>query len=189
MIATSAQAVMVLDIVENGPSSTIWRFSGSAVAGNNGFFENGTNLADDDTWQNLGDFTTVNDFENQNVNGVATLTIGTNTRQIDLAYIDNDGPLFALDDIGVGVSGNTVFNFSAGDEVSWDGSLVVNGIGLDDLSERTLPIVFTTSNYGGLDNTLAFSLRIAAPVPVPTALIMILSGLAGLGWVGRRRVG
>ncbi len=178
----SANAALVVDITGvNGSEETLWTFSGSATAGNNGFFEDGDDLAFQDAWQNIGNYTTENDLEITQVSGLATLSIGATTRNIDLAYIDGDA--VSGDDFGVGVDGTTNFTFSAGDLISWTGALTVAGIDLNDLNESGLPITFNSNNYGGAANTLDLNLNIGQPisnVPVPAAVWLFGSGLIGL---------
>ncbi|WP_298969295.1 hypothetical protein [uncultured Roseobacter sp.] len=170
--ASTAQAALVANISGiPGSGQTTWTFSGVAIAVGSGFFEDGNDLANNDTWRNFGEYTSINDFENFNVLGDAGLTIDGMTRLIDLAYI-NDGAGGAPDDWGVGVEGDTDFEFFAGFEISWTNSLTVIGCDINDLNNSGLPISFLTSNYGSNgDGTRDLELTIAAadiaPVPMP----------------------
>ncbi|MEM1344387.1 MAG: VPLPA-CTERM sorting domain-containing protein [Pseudomonadota bacterium] len=189
-LSTPAQAVLLVEIDGTpGSGQTTWTFSGSDIAGNGGFFDDDDNLGSADAWQNLGQYTTRNDVEETDVTGNAVLSIGSETRAIDLAYIDDDGST-SDDDFGVGVAGPTNFTFTAGDTVSWSGSLLVTGIDLNDLNESGLPAVLTASNYGGTANTLDLEVRIgssSAVVPLPASLPLLLAGLGALGIAARRR--
>lgn len=184
----SAQAILFVDIFDNGSDQTRWVFSGSAVAGGSGFFEDGIDLASDDAWQNIGNYTTRNDVEDAAlISNSATLTIEGITRAIDLPYIDNDSGTNA-DDFGVGVAGSTDFTFVAGNTISWTGQLITD-ISINDLSETPLPVTFNTDNYGGTSGVLDLQVNIGGSASVPfefspsTGIILSL-GLFGAhyGW-------
>ncbi|WP_299737523.1 hypothetical protein [uncultured Roseobacter sp.] len=128
-------------------------------------------MADNDTWRNSGEYTSINGFENFNVLGDAGLTTDGMTRLIDLAYI-NDGAGGAPDDWGVGVEGDTDFEFFAGSEISWTDRLTVIGFDIKDLNNSGLPIAYLTSTYGSngdgrLDLELTIAAADIAPVPMP----------------------
>ncbi len=181
-----------------GSGQTTWEFRGSSVAGLAGFFEDGIGIANDDAWQNIGDYTTLNDQEITTVVGSATLTIAGVTRNIDEAYIDNDGSGTPDDDFGVGVDGATNFTFVAGNTISWTGSLVVTGIDLNDVDETALPTSFTTDNYGGAPGTLAMTVFIGTAAPslvaaaIPSlskwALLLLILSLGFVGYRMQRKV-
>lgn len=195
---SSANAMLMLSITgTSGSDDTTWTFSGSTVAGQDGFFEDGNDLGGSDVWWDIGNYTGFNDFENIAISGSAMVTIGGVTRAVDLVYIDNDTrnnendegrrrrpgrrPAVPLegDDFGIGVEGTDDFNFLMGDTVAWTGALLVSGIGLDDLSESGLPFNVSTSNYGGGGNVLALQLNIgdSVTVPAPAAFWLFCSGL------------
>ncbi|MGB3507996.1 MAG: hypothetical protein WBA93_01875 [Microcoleaceae cyanobacterium] len=175
--SSAAEAVLLVNINGTaGSGQTTWVFSGSAVAGGSGFFEDDTELSSNDAWQNIGNYTTVNDLESPPISSNAILSINSITRDIDIPYIDNDSGVNA-DDFGVGVSGSEDFNFFAGDLVSWSGSLVA-AIDINDLSESGIPVVFNTNNYGGEDNILDLEVRIGVPVastPEPATILGLLT--------------
>jgi hypothetical protein len=185
LLASAAQATLVLDITGVGGSGeTTWTFSGSDTAGGAGDFDDDTNIESTDLngshWD-LGSFTSIflNDTQVAASFSNATLTIGALTRAIEDAYIDTDIDPGELDDIGVGVSGTTNFDFVAGDLVSWTGYMTV-GIDLDSLIAGT----YSTDVYGADPGVLNLTVNI---VPEPSTAVLMLLGLAGFGIKARRR--
>lgn len=174
LVAPAAQAALILTISNAGGGNTLWTFSGNDIAGNGGLdFDDDTNINNTDAggshWD-LADFSIgLNDTQVAPISTSALLTIGAETRGIDDAYIDTDG---GLDDIGVGVTGTTNFAFSAGDLVSWTGSMIV-GIDISNL----IPGSYSSSTYGGVPGTLDLEVTV---VPEPTTAMLMMMGLAGL---------
>ena len=183
---SSANAVLIVDITGvPGSGETLWSFSGSTTAVGTGFFEDGNGIGNSDSWQNVGNYTSINDFEVTTVFGVASLTIAGITRSIDLAYIDNDNN--SLDDFGVGVSGASNFDFADGDLISWMGSLQVVGFDLNDIGLAGIPTTLLASQYGdsaNLELEINISEFIFLPEPATAALLAV--GLTLLVCVRRR---
>jgi hypothetical protein len=184
LLASAAQAMMVLDISGvAGSGETTWTFSGSATAGGAGDFDDDTNIESTDLdgshWD-LASFTSIflNDTQVAASFSNATLTIGAVTRDIEDAYIDTDIDPGELDDIGVGVSGSTNFDFGIGDLVSWTGFMTV-GIDLNSLIAGS----YSTDVYGADPGVLDLTVNI---VPEPSTAVLMLLGLAGLRISGRR---
>lgn len=176
----SANAVLLVDITGiQGSNETLWKFSGSATAGTDGFFEDGTDLNNTNSWLKIGNFTTIDDLEISAVSGDASLTIAGLTRSIDLVYIDAGA---SNDDIGVGVDGSSNFGFSKDDVVSWLGALTVTGIDITDLNESGLPKSFIGSDFAGADLALAVNIggQPSVSVPEPASLALFSLGLLGL---------
>jgi hypothetical protein len=184
LVASAAQATMVIDISGVGGSGeTTWTFSGSATAGGAGDFDDDTNIESTDLngshWD-LASFTSIflNDTQVAASFSNATLTIAGVTRAIEDAYIDTDIDPGEFDDIGVGVSGSTNFDFAVGDLVSWTGFMTV-GIDLNSLIAGS----YSTDVYGTDPGVLDLTVNI---VPEPSTAVLILLGLAGLRLSGRR---
>lgn len=94
---------------------------------------------------------------------------------------DNNGPLVVSADTGQTQS----FDTGSGDRAS-DLFTGLNFVGIRELT-FSLPgsgalddLTFEISDFGG---------ETPAPIPVPAALPLMLAGLGGLAWVGRRRRG
>ena len=184
LLASAAQAMMVLDISGvAGSGETTWTFSGSATAEGAGDFDDDTNIESTDLnashWD-LASFTSIvlNDAQVAASFSNATLTIGALTRDIEDAYIDTDIDPGELDDIGVGVSGSTNFDFVTGDLISWTGFMTV-GIDLNSLIAGS----YSTDVYGADPGVLDLTVNI---VPEPSTAVLMLLGLAGLRLSGRR---
>lgn len=189
LAAPAANAALVAYITGTpGSGFTTWSFSGSTAAGVSGFFQDGDSLNFNDAWQDIGEFTDLNDFENFAVAGTAEIMIGSASRAMDLAYIDSDSGTSA-DDWGVGVIGSTDFEFEPGDIVSWSGFLSVTGIDVNDLNNSGLPITFITSNYDDIPGNLDLELTIEAiaPIPIGPTLPLMAAGIGCLGLVRRMR--
>jgi len=183
LFASAANATLILDITGTaGSGQTTWTFSGSAVSGGSGDFDDDANIESTDVggshWD-LAKFTVgfLNDLQITASSSNATLTIGTTTRAIEDAYIDTDIDPGELDDIGVGVSGSNNFNFAPGDVVSWTGFMTV-GLDLNSLIAGT----YNTDVYGVNAGVLDLQVNI---VPEPSTALLMLFGLAGLGLRGR----
>lgn len=185
-LAPAAKASLIVDITGvAGSGETTWTFSGSTTAVGTGFFDDGNDPRNDATWQNIGNYTNINDLRLTNVSGFASLTIAGATRSIDLVYIDDD-PI-TEDDFGVGVSGTSNFRFSDGDLVSWTGSLTAIGIDLNDINLAGIPVTLFGSQYGSNGN-LALQVNIGGGIAVaePATLALFGVGLIGIA-VARRR--
>ena len=186
-LAPAAKASLIVDITGvAGSGETTWTFSGSTTAVGTGFFDDDNFLADTDAWQNIGNYTNINDLELTNVSGVASLTIAGVTRSIDLVYIDHDFAAGPVDDFGVGVSGTTDFNFSDGDLVSWTGSLTAIGIDLNDINLAGIPVTLFGSQHGANGN-LALQVNIGYPTAVAEPATLALFGVGLIGIVVARR--
>ena len=184
MQAPAAQALLILEIRGvPGSGQTTWTFSGSDTAGAGGDFDDDANINNSDAggshWD-LGEYTdspSFHDFQLAAISSTATLTIDGTTRNIEDAYLDSDGAVGAGgDDIGVGVSGSTNFNFVTGNLVSWLGSMLV-AIDINDMDNAGLPSTLTSSTYGDTTDTLDLEIRFSA-VPEPGALGLVLWSLA-----------
>ena len=163
-LAPAAKASLIVDITGvAGSGETTWTFSGSTTAVGTGFFDDGNDPRNDATWQNIGNYTNINDLRLTNVSGFASLTIAGATRSIDLVYIDDD-PI-TEDDFGVGVSGTSDFSFSDGDLVSWTGSLTAIGIDLNNINLAGIPVTLFGSQYGSNGN-LALQVNIGGGIAV-----------------------
>ncbi len=187
LASLASRAGLVVDITgDAGSGQTLWTFSGSTTASGSGFFDDGTNLGNNDTWQDLLNYTDINDDEITSVTGDATLTIAGTTRDIDLAYIDNDGSSNGdVDDFGVGVSGSNNFNFDDGDLVSWSGSLFVD-LDINAISLAGTPVTISGSEYGD-HAQLALTINIGhVAMAEPASVALVLFGLGGLAWARRR---
>lgn len=191
--ANPAYAVLEVFITGTpGSGATTWTFVGSDTARDSGYFEYDNNLGTNDAWQNIGDFTNVGDLELETVTAGATLTIAGVTRNIDIAYIDTDNGANA-DDFGVGVSGSTQFTFSAGDTISWAGSLVATGIDINDISLAGVPVTLTGNDYGGTANALTLNVHIGTNPPaatsasVSTPLLVLSISLLFIGLFASRK--
>ncbi|MEM9387356.1 MAG: hypothetical protein AAGA68_20015 [Pseudomonadota bacterium] len=183
-----SQAGLVVDITgDAGSGQTVWTFSGSTTAIGSGFFDDNDGLSNNDTWQDLINFTNDNDVEVTAVTGDATLTIAGNTRSIDLAYIDNDGSDTDRDDFGVGVDGSGNFNFNDGDSVSWSGSLLVD-LDINNISLAGTPVSISASDYGNAAYAaLALTINIGqVAIPEPASIPLVLWGLVGIAYARRR---
>ncbi|MEO0972344.1 MAG: PEP-CTERM sorting domain-containing protein [Pseudomonadota bacterium] len=190
LLATSvaANAGLVIDITgDSGSGQTLWTFSGSTHAGGSAFFDDHDNLNNNDTWQDLLNFTAEGDLEVTSVTGDAALTIDGQTRNIDLAYVDNDGSDTDQDDFGVGVDGSSNFNFYDGDLVSWSGALSVD-LDIDMISLAGTPVTLTADRFGS-NALLALTINIGYShigVPEPGTIPLVLLGLGGLAYARRR---
>ena len=185
-LAPAAKASLIVDITGvAGSDVTTWTFSGSTTAVGTGFFDDGNDPRNDATWQNIGNYTNINDLRLTNVSGFASLTIAGATRSIDLVYIDDDPT--TEDDFGVGVSGTSNFRFSDGDLVSWTGSLTAIGIDLNNINLAGIPVTLFGSQYGSNGN-LALQVNIGGGIAVaePATLALFGVGLIGIA-VARRR--
>lgn len=190
LMSSVADAGLILEITEgNAVGTTKWTFSGSATAGGAGYFDYSGNLGSADVWSDIGSYTEVGDFENTSLTGNAFLSVGADTRDINMVYIDDDSGV-DNDDIGVGISGDTLLSFAAGDTVSWGGELFVTGISLADLSESGLPFSYTGSTYGGQDGTLELTVNIgsgATSVPAPATAFLFCASLLGVAASSKRK--
>ncbi|KMK66102.1 hypothetical protein [Puniceibacterium sp. IMCC21224] len=195
-IGTASQAALVADVsgvVGLGYTAISFRESSTAVG--DGYFQYGSDMSIGDAWQNLGDFTGINDFEILSpIYGNAEINIGAGgsavTRGIDMFYVNHD--LTFGDAFGVGVVGPDNFTFATGDLVSWSGELVF-ATDISDMVNFTGSRSYFGSAYGGggtqLDLELIFNAKLAS-VPLPASLPLALAGLlamVGLGWSRARR--
>ncbi|MEO0423270.1 MAG: PEP-CTERM sorting domain-containing protein [Pseudomonadota bacterium] len=186
LTSLASQAGLVVDITgDAGSGQTVWTFSGSTSAAGSGFFDDGNNLGNNDTWQDLINYTAAGDLEITSVSGDAELTIAGTTRAIDLAYVDNDGSNTDQDDFGVGVAGSGDFHFDDGDLVSWSGMLIVD-LDINNISLAGNPVSITTAEYGDYGH-LALTINIGQmAIPEPATMPLVLFGLRGLAYARRR---
>lgn len=185
LVLTAAQshAALIVDITGiSGSGETTWTFSGSDTAGGGGSFEDNANLANNDYWEDLAEFTTASDLELTPSSGSATLTIDGVTRNIDVGYVDDGG--VGSDNFGVGIDGSGNFSFSLGDLVSWTGSIVVP---IDINAFSPTPATLTTSNYAGTAGTLDLEVNIGGVAATPEPGTLSLLGLALIGAAALRR--
>lgn len=140
-LATDYAAATLVVEIQGVPGSgrTTWSFSGSTIAGKAGYFESGDDLTNH--WRSIGEYTAINDFEDTSVHGDASIIVGGRVRPIGLAYVDSDAAM-GEDDFGVGVVGPDDLTYSAGDRVSWSGTLTAS-IDVGDLASNGLPNTMT----------------------------------------------
>lgn len=136
-----------------GAAQSTWRFSGAAaVTAGNGFFESSGSLTFGDAWHNVGNYTTVNDFDLNDgstvLSGNATVSVNSSTRNITLGYIDDDSSSGVnRDDFGIAVDGLNDLTFTMGDTISWIGEIITN-IDIASFNEIPRPFSFSSSNFG-----------------------------------------
>lgn len=188
--ASTAQAALVADISGTpGSGQTTWTFSGTAISGGAGSFSADV-FSLTTMWSKLGDFTALRASTVTDIQGKATVRIDNETRWIDQVFVSDAssvrGDLFAI-----GVNGDDNFAFSAGSDITWQGTLTVFGIDIDALSKGGLPSTFVTSHFGvdgvALDLELNFAADDVSVVPLPAGGVLLLSGLAGIAAMRRRR--
>lgn len=178
--SSSAKADLVIDILGTpGSGLTTWTFSGSATATTGGQFESGTNLAENDGWQNFAN--TFNNGLNSSdpldipITGPTISIAGTNFA-MDRIQIDNDES--GLDDLAFGIANGSNVFFVADDVISWSGSFDlgqdINGMNIGTFSD-------STPSFGGL----ALQVNISA-VPEPSSLATLLLAWPFF-WRGQRR--
>ena len=115
------------------------------------------------------------------VSGTVTLGVDPSRHVADAEFFNlGSNPLVPLDfvgsqEIGIGVDGSDL------DFGSFDPSNVYTATVVGDGS--TINVFFQDSNYG--DNSGSFSVEIAV-VPLPAALLLMFTGIAGLGFTRRR---
>ncbi|WP_298920446.1 VPLPA-CTERM sorting domain-containing protein [uncultured Roseobacter sp.] len=191
LFATSpAQAALVADISGTpGSGQTTWTFSGTAVPDGAGSF-NADSFSLATIWSGLGDFTALRASILTDIQGKARVRIDNETRWIDEVVV-NDANSVRGDLFAIGVNGDENFAFSAGSEITWQGTLTVFGIDINVLSEGGLPSTFASSTFGVEGVQLDLELNIAADeisaVPLPAGGALLLSGVAGIAALRRRK--
>ncbi|MEM8792071.1 MAG: VPLPA-CTERM sorting domain-containing protein [Pseudomonadota bacterium] len=196
LLSGTAKAVTLqVDVTgDPGAGSTVWTFSGFAVATGDGAFGIGNSAGFpfiQSQFLNLGDFTDLNLALFDDLVGSASITVesasggATVSRNIATVMVDTDGN--GLDDIGFGLEDNEVLGFEDRDRVSWSGSVQVIGLDILNLSEALLPVTLSAGASGlGLAALLDLELSITE-IPLPAGLPLLLAGLGVLGLQRRRR--
>lgn len=197
----AAASTLAVDVTRGANAGeTVWTFSGSATATQSGEFSADSGFRFNEQIENIGNFTDLNTFDvpadggsvSGNARGRVTFAskaqgplVVSQLFDIDSIFIDTDPGTnnpSDTDDIGFGVAGVNDIAFSAGDIISWGGSLTVTGFSIENLTQ------------GGFTNTLtasapfAFQLNIdLAPVPVPASLPLLAGAMGTAVWAARRK--
>lgn len=193
---STAQAALVVDITGTpGDGQTKLTFSGSSIARAFGFFEPDDTVGFGSAWLNLGDFAN-SAFLSDPVQliGKAEINIEGKVQSIDAVEVRNSefGDFSANDGLGIGVDGGDRFEFLAGEMISWSGSVMLEGLDIDSFNTGgQATSSFFTSNFGGTEDALDLELNIRpdeiSAVPLPAGGVLLLSGLAGVAVLRRRR--
>lgn len=182
----TAELSAVITPGTNPATGSVWTFSGNGVltigtpaGASSPELEALGNLGNQDAWQDLGEYTAVNDLEGAIISGSGSITVNATVYVMGTPYIDHDTGV-GVDDFGVGIVGPIANVFLAhNDAISWTGTIETN-VPYNDLA----PGVYGVSQYGRDTNaSLPLTLTI---VPEPTS--MALLSLGGLMLLRRRRV-
>lgn len=183
----NSMAVLVVDFYGvPGSGQTTIIFSGSSVATSSDFFRTPGSANNSNMWQDIGSFTNIQDLNFFFNSGSASVSVSSGGSQtISAVYMDNDGG--TSDDFTVGMTLN--LNFTAGDTISWSGTVTTNNDVNTLFDAAPLPAQFTSSNFAGLSLQLNIFPNAAplAPVPEPTFVSLAICGLVCLAFKRRHR--
>ncbi len=168
----TAESALIIDITGTpGLGQSTWKFSGSAtVTSGFGYFEQSGDIVLREAWVNVGNYTTVNDFDASKgsviLGGSANVSVNGNTRGIRYGYIDDDASSGVYrDEFGVGIDGASDLTFTMGDTISWIGEILTN-IDINSFDEIPLPFSFSSSNFGDT-GTLDLTVNVSSVPALP----------------------
>ena len=193
-MALPAQAAVIIDITGvPGAGVTTISFSGTSVAINDTVINaSGVDDFDESTLQTVGSQSFLTDPLLQDVffDVTGNLAVDINGLNVPITQIfldDDDFSIPSFDDFGLRVASETAY--STGDVFTWLGS---GTIALDFSA-------FNPGTYLNGDGGLGFAQAFfaandevtfnvtASRIPLPSTVLLILAGLAGLGFAARRR--
>jgi hypothetical protein len=187
ILANSAQAALLVNVVGTpGSGFTLWSFSGSAIASENGTFLDANNdigEIDSTQWKEIGDYviTALNDLIVTDPLSTASVTTTSGgTQGITGVLIDRDGSVPGTNNDDWAIIPSADLAIASGDTVSWTGSLTLNV----DINNFFLGTVGSAESApGGLTDT---QLTFATPEPIT---LLGASAAIGFGALFKRQKG
>lgn len=178
----SAEAILFVDVFDNGFNQTKFVFSGSDLA-----MFNDSIFLGFSGWLDLSDYvdSSIDNVQFTSfVSNTTSITANEDTRSINNLFIDHDATGVSGDDFGIGVDGVSALSFSDGDIVSWSGEIVINQSFIPFIVGSHIPTGFSP---GGLELQLNVS-SISVPFEFSPTIGLILSlGLFGTHYAWKKR--